>query len=628
VDDKKDEKDPSGLTCDDYGAVEVKRPHVFGCCNKCGVACARLHWFILSCIINAFLAPIILTFHALRLYCCPCVVAYLEKCLGHTFRAVCCECCWRFTDSDFPPNSDSIGKTSKQFAPGTRDSSCCCPSLVEEGGDVWWRRTEELFAEAKDADGKEKGKHAAKLFSGGITPSDIAQGALGDCWLLAAIATLAEHEGVIESCFVSTNYSPLGKYEVKLWDPAKNEKTTFSVDDTIPCNKSGTPLFTTPNGEELWVFLLEKAFAKTMGDYASLEGGLPAWAMYLMTGDDTLHWSNDNGSWSACELKAKDNGTSTSGKPLHRASYYPTGEKINGPALFTLICEYVDQGCALGAGTKGKDETINNGRGSGGGIVPGHAYSILDCRKVFEFEMIKLRNPWGTFEWNGDWSDSSEKWNQHPAVKADLITADKNKTDGEGTFWMSFADFLMYFDMVDVTVLTQGMRQLQFNSNEDIGICGPCVGCLEGCCCFFVGCKGCCKLYCDRKSNKVFALDSVNAGGSENQSGSGASYGFCPMSAPMAVDSVRPPSGIQQEAPNPFAASESEFCDQIMKMADAQGVICLEDWMDAAWKNGCDTSEMPRMVQLFIQVLADPGQHDQASAETVRRVFHRPTAEV
>lgn len=84
-----------------------------------------------------------------------------------------------------------------------------------------------------------------------------------------------------------------------------------------------------------------------------------------MTGDDTLHWSNDNGSWSACELNAKDNGTSAGGKPLHRAAYYPTGEKINGQAMFTLICEYVDQNCALGAGTKGKDETINNGRGSG-----------------------------------------------------------------------------------------------------------------------------------------------------------------------------------------------------------------------------------------------------------------------
>jgi len=501
-----------------------------------------------------------------------------------------------------------------------RDDSCCCPSLVETGGDVWWRRAEELFEK----------EHEAQLFSGGITPSDIAQGSLGDCWLLAAIATLAEHEGVIESCFISTNYSPLGRYKIALWNPVKNERETFSIDDTIPCNKDGKPLFTTPNGNELWVFLLEKAFAKTMGDYASLEGGLPAWAMYLMTGDSTLHWSNDEGSWSGCELKAKENGFSTSGKELHRAAYFPTGEKIASEAMFTLICSYVEGKCALGAGTKGKDDTISEGRGKDGGIVPGHAYSILDCRKVFEFQLIQLRNPWGTFEWKGDWSDDSPLWAQHPSVKASLMDDKQKELDqGEGTFWMSFADFNMYFDMVDVTVLTEGLRQLNFDANEDItccfGCCGPLVGCLQGCGAYWCFCQGCCKLYCDRKSNKVFALDSVNAGDrlSTSTSGAGSGCGLCPMSDPIPAS-----IGFAQDKVNPFAASERRFCDQVLEMAEAQGVICIEDWMEAAWNNGCDSAEMPRMVQLFIQALADPGQHDQASADTVRLVLQRPVIEV
>eukprot|EP00967_Tisochrysis_lutea_P080525 scaffold110628_cov30-Tisochrysis_lutea.AAC.4 len=47
-----------------------------------------------------------------------------------------------------------------------------------------------------------------------------------------------------------------------------------------------------------------------------------------------------------------------------------------------------------------------------GGLVPGHAYSLISARKLHSgAEILKLRNPWGTFEWQGAWSDNSpEVW--------------------------------------------------------------------------------------------------------------------------------------------------------------------------------------------------------------------------
>ena len=50
------------------------------------------------------------------------------------------------------------------------------------------------------------------------------------------------------------------------------------------------------------------------------------------------------------------------------------------------------------------------------GLVLGHAYTLLGG-KSYETEdefidLIKVRNPWGEGEWNGDWSDKSKKWTE------------------------------------------------------------------------------------------------------------------------------------------------------------------------------------------------------------------------
>eukprot|EP00955_Chlamydomonas_euryale_P110124 365981-Chlamydomonas_euryale.AAC.19 len=46
----------------------------------------------------------------------------------------------------------------------------------------------------------------------------------------------------------------------------------------------------------------------------------------------------------------------------------------------------------------------------------GHAYSVINAREVQGFKLVQLRNPWGTFEWQGDWSSRSQLWSKYPKV--------------------------------------------------------------------------------------------------------------------------------------------------------------------------------------------------------------------
>jgi hypothetical protein len=43
-----------------------------------------------------------------------------------------------------------------------------------------------------------------------------------------------------------------------------------------------------------------------------------------------------------------------------------------------------------------------------------HAYSLIDAHEIYINEkrvrLLKIRNPWGNYEWKGAWSDSSANW--------------------------------------------------------------------------------------------------------------------------------------------------------------------------------------------------------------------------
>jgi len=97
---------------------------------------------------------------------------------------------------------------------------------------------------------------------------DIKQGVLGDCYLLAVLSALSERPNRIKDLFVSQHFNKLGIYALKI--NVMGEWTECVIDDFIPCYKNFKQrgaCFTRAHGNELWVVLLEKVWAKTFGSY-------------------------------------------------------------------------------------------------------------------------------------------------------------------------------------------------------------------------------------------------------------------------------------------------------------------------------------------------------------------------
>jgi Calpain family cysteine protease len=71
------------------------------------------------------------------------------------------------------------------------------------------------------------------------------------------------------------------------------------------------------------------------------------------------------------------------------------------------------------------------------GIEGGHAYTILEAETIPDgTRLVKVRNPWGKSEWEGDWGDRSPKWTDE--LKKLLKHEDKD----DGIFWISYEDLL------------------------------------------------------------------------------------------------------------------------------------------------------------------------------------------
>ena len=276
------------------------------------------------------------------------------------------------------------------------------PEDVDEGDlnnweSIKWARVEEIF-----------GSPNYQVFFEKVMKEDIIQGGLGDCYFLSAIAALSTYPKLIEKLFFFKEKSDEHCYGCYfrlngIWK-------LVLVDDYIPCYGSWGKnfAFSSTNGNELWVILLEKAWAKLNGNYARVIGGDPHEIFEVLTNayceKIKFKKGQENKIWNAFENAQKKGFLMTAGT---------SGD------TYSLCMEEV-------------------------GLVPGHAYTVLGVKEVNTpdgaIKLINLRNPWGNGEWSGAWSDGSKKWTEDLKKQCGNY---ENKDDG--SFWMSFEDFCKYY---------------------------------------------------------------------------------------------------------------------------------------------------------------------------------------
>lgn len=242
-----------------------------------------------------------------------------------------------------------------------------------------------------------------------INSSDIQPGFAKNGTFLSAVATLAQDQSAIQRLFLTEEPNKVGLYAI--WLCKNGTWTPVTIDDYLPCKmRSGAyfPLFSQSSNEEIWISLLEKAYAKIYGSYANTEKG-------------------------SCALALRD----LTGAPVEELNEHSDAEKI-----WKTISQAIEKQYLLCCSTEtiqedsqAEYETPDNT----------HAQIILDAREV-ETEkglqkLILIKNPWGETQWKGDWSHESKLWTENLRDKLNYHENDARS----GLFWISLEDFERHF---------------------------------------------------------------------------------------------------------------------------------------------------------------------------------------
>jgi hypothetical protein len=265
--------------------------------------------------------------------------------------------------------------------------------------------------------------------------SNVIQGYLGNCYFLSAIGSFSEESTKIFNLFPdhydlrtkSFKMNANGLYEIQVYIHGKPIK--MLIDDYFPClpikndacgNSDISQRYQLAfsiideKSNNIWPLILEKAWSKANGNYGNTISGNILQAFNFISPSPVIVYPN--------------------------LLFFP--DKID--EFHSLLNDADDKNyliCAdISCDINPKMQLFTTSMG----LIQNHAYSVIS---IIELEtqngeiekLLKIRNPWGSLEWNGDWSDHSPLWTDNLKKEAGYSKSD------DGSFFMNFKDFLKFF---------------------------------------------------------------------------------------------------------------------------------------------------------------------------------------
>ncbi len=245
-----------------------------------------------------------------------------------------------------------------------------------------------------------KTRAGGQVCVGGVCANDVKQGAIADCYFVSSLAAVAHTRPNVIRDAVRDNGD--GTYRVRLHDE-NGKPRNITVDGQLYEGGGGNPRYAKgTDSKELWVPLMEKAYAQMKGGYEAIgNGGSGGAAMQAITG-----------------------------KP----SEYTKNAGTNADTLFAQLREATQHNRPIAANTFSEGQAKKDKAYQANGLSNWHVYTVLGAEEVGGERWVNLRNPWGSTEY------------QNPGYETDVDADRDGKLDGDdGVFRMRLADYQRQF---------------------------------------------------------------------------------------------------------------------------------------------------------------------------------------
>ena len=328
-----------------------------------------------------------------------------------------------FRDQIMPEGDDDwrdelFMPTKTSLCPYNNDGWVCPKNVLASDVKNW----DDIDKWCKAEDINEMGDY--DVFIEGATVDDIQQGNIGDCYFLSAVGSLCDPKfELINSLFHIKEKTEENVYGIYFFIDGRWKLVL--VDDYFPYKTKKCVVkelfFSCSFQNEIWVSLLEKAWAKLNGCFARIGcGGYCYEAFDVLTEAYTEHIFID---------KNKED---------------EIWEKM----------ENAKEKYAMAAGTHAKSNYLDLDEV---GLISGHGYTVIKPLvievKKEKVKLVQLKNPWGNQEFNGEWGNHSKKWTASLKKKYKF-----QGSNDEGIFYMSYKDFLKYFCILDIAKIEKDYK--------------------------------------------------------------------------------------------------------------------------------------------------------------------------